>query len=61
MVFLMVNENKTLTPTWIAYINGIRLSTNYEGVLKSIRIYDGLNKIGRAILAFNLWGIFSDE
>ncbi len=50
----MVNENKTLTPTWIAYINGIRLSTNYEGVLKSIRIYDGLNKIGRAILAFNL-------
>ena len=49
----MPGENKTLTPTWIAYVDGARLGWKHEGALKSIRIHDGLNSIGTASL---VWG-----
>ena len=50
----MSSENKTLTPTWIAYVDGARLGWKHEGALKSIRIHDGLNSIGTASLVFDL-------
>ena len=50
----MPGENKTLTPTWIAYVDGARLGWKHEGALKSIRIHDGLNSIGTASLVFDL-------
>ena len=30
----MSDENKTLTPVWICYVDGKRLDTKHEGVLK---------------------------
>lgn len=58
----MSDENKTLTPVWIAYVDGKRLNTDYEGALKSIRINDGLNRIGKASMIFDLTAVdFEDE
>jgi phage protein D len=50
----MSSENKTLTPTWIAYVDGARLDWKHEGALKSVRVHDGLNSIGTASLVFDL-------
>ena len=32
----MSNENKTLVPVWIVYVDGKRLDTKHEGALKKI-------------------------
>ena len=50
----MSSENKTLPPTWIAYVDGARLDWKHEGALKSVRVHDGLNSIGTASLVFDL-------
>lgn len=42
----MADENKNLTPVWIAYVDGKRLSTDYEGALRKIYINDRLDFIG---------------
>ena len=44
----MPGENRTLTPVWIAYVDGMRLGTGYEGALKRIRIHDRLDFAGNA-------------
>ena len=44
----MPGENRTLTPVWIAYVDGRRLGTGYEGALKRIRIHDRLDFAGNA-------------
>ena len=48
----MSGENKTLTPVWIAYVDGMRLGTGYEGALKRIYIHDRLDFAGTASLLF---------
>ena len=48
----MTSENKTLTPVWIAYVDGMRLGTGYEGALKRIYIHDRLDFAGTASLLF---------
>ena len=48
----MSSENKTLTPVWIAYVDGVRLGTGYEGALKRIYIHDRLDFAGTASLLF---------
>ena len=48
----MPGENRTLTPVWIAYVDGVRLGTGYEGALKRIYIHDRLDFAGTASLLF---------
>ena len=48
----MTSENRTLTPVWIAYVDGMRLGTGYEGALKRIYIHDRLDFAGTASLLF---------
>ena len=48
----MTSENRTLTPVWIAYVDGVRLGTGYEGALKRIYIHDRLDFAGTARLLF---------
>ena len=50
----MSGENKTLTPVWIAYVDGKRLDTDYEGALKRIYIHDSLDSAGTASLLFDI-------
>ena len=50
----MSGENKTLTPVWIAYVDGVRLGTGYEGALKRIYIHDRLDFAGTASLLFGI-------
>ena len=50
----MPGENRTLTPVWIAYVDGVRLGTGYEGALKRIRIHDRLDFAGTASLLFGI-------
>ena len=50
----MPGENKTLTPVWIAYVDGVRLGTGYEGALKRIYIHDRLDFAGTASLLFGI-------
>lgn len=49
----MSNENKTLTPVWICYVDGKRLDTKHEGALKSIVVKDTLNGVGHCSLMFD--------
>ena len=48
----MPGENRTLTPVWIAYVDGVRLGTGYEGALRRIYIHDRLDFAGTASLLF---------
>ena len=48
----MPGENRTLTPVWIAYVDGRRLDTDYEGALKRIYIHDRLDFAGTASILF---------
>jgi phage protein D len=57
----MSDENKTLTPVWIAYVDGKRLSTDYEGALKKIYINDRLDFIGTASLLFDISAVDFDN
>ena len=57
----MPGENKTLTPTWIAYVDGARLGWKHEGALKSIRIHDRLSSIGTASLVFGMSALDFDN
>ena len=50
----MSGENRTLTPVWIAYVDGKRLDTDYEGALKRIYIHDSLDSAGTASLLFDI-------
>ena len=50
----MTSENRTLTPVWIAYVDGVRLGTGYEGALKRIYIHDRLDFAGTASLLFGI-------
>ena len=50
----MPGENRTLTPVWIAYVDGRRLDTGYEGALKRIHIHDRLDFAGNASLLFGI-------
>ncbi len=50
----MPGENRTLTPVWIAYVDGRRLGTDYEGALKRIYIHDRLDFAGNASLLFGI-------
>ena len=50
----MPGENRTLTPVWIAYVDGVRLGTGYEGALKRIYIHDRLDFAGTASLLFGI-------
>ena len=50
----MPGENRTLTPVWIAYVDGVRLGTGYEGALKRIYIHDRLDFAGTASLVFGM-------
>ena len=50
----MSGENKTLTPVWIAYVDGKRLDIDYEGALKRIYIHDSLDSAGTASLLFDI-------
>ena len=50
----MTSENRTLTPVWIAYVDGKRLDTGYEGALKRIYIHDRLDFAGTASLLFGI-------
>ena len=50
----MPGENRTLTPVWIAYVDGRRLGTGYEGALKRIYIHDRLDFAGTASLLFGI-------
>ncbi len=56
----MSDENKTLTPVWIAYVDGKRLNTDYEGALKSIQVMDCINGIGTAKMLFDMSAINFD-
>ena len=49
----MSDENKTLTPVWICYVDGKRLDTKHEGALKLIKVEDTLNGIGTCSLLFD--------
>lgn len=49
----MSDENKTLTPVWICYVDGKRLDTKHEGALKHIQVDDTLNGIGVCTLLFD--------
>lgn len=49
----MSDENKTLTPVWICYVDGKRLDTKHEGALKSITVRDRLNGIGQCEFLFD--------
>lgn len=49
----MADENKTLTPVWICYVDGKRLDTTHEGALKKIVVKDTLNGIGKCTLLFD--------
>lgn len=49
----MSDENKTLTPVWICYLDGKRLDTTHEGALKKISVKDTLNGIGQCTLLFD--------
>lgn len=57
----MADENKNLTPVWIAYVDGKRLSTDYEGALKKIYINDRLDFIGTASLLFDISAVDFDN
>lgn len=57
----MSNKNKTLTPVWIAYVDGKRLSTDYEGALRKIYINDRLDFIGSARLLFDISAVDFDN
>ena len=57
----MSEENKTLTPVWIAYVDGKRLNTDYEGALKSITVMDLINGIGTARMLFDMSAVNFDE
>ena len=57
----MADENKNLTPVWIAYVDGKRLSTDYEGALKKIYINDRLDFIGSASLLFDISAVDFDN
>lgn len=48
----MTSENRTLTPVWIAYVDGKRLDIDYEGALRRIYIHDSLDFAGTARLLF---------
>ena len=50
----MPGENRTLTPVWIAYVDGRRLDTGYEGALKRIYMHDRLDFAGTASLLFGI-------
>ncbi len=50
----MPGENRTLTPVWIAYVDGVRLGTGYEGALRRIYIHDRLDFAGTASLLFGI-------
>lgn len=49
----MSDENKTLTPVWICYVDGKRLDTKHEGALKKIVVKDTLNGVGLCSLLFD--------
>lgn len=49
----MSDENKTLTPVWICYVDGKRLDTKHEGALKKITVNDKLNGVGKCVLLFD--------
>lgn len=57
----MADENKNLTPVWIAYVDGKRLSTDYEGALRKIYINDRLDFIGSASLLFDISAVDFDN
>lgn len=57
----MADENKNLTPVWIAYVDGKRLSTDYEGALRKIYINDRLDFIGSASLLFDISAVVFDN
>lgn len=57
----MSDENKTLTPVWIAYVDGKRLNTDYEGAFKSINVMDCINGIGTARMLFDMSAVNFDE
>ena len=57
----MSEENKTLTPVWIEYVDGKRLNTDYEGALKSITVMDLINGIGTARMLFDMSAVNFDE
>lgn len=57
----MADENKNLTPVWIAYVDGKRLSTDYEGALRKIYINDRLDFIGSASLLFDISALDFDN
>lgn len=57
----MSDENKNLTPVWIAYVDGKRLSTDYEGALRKIYINDRLDFIGSASLLFDISAVVFDN
>ena len=50
----MPGENRTLTPVWIAYVDGVRLNTGYEGALRRIHMHDWLDFAGNASLLFGI-------
>ena len=50
----MSDENKTLTPVWIVYVDGKRLDTKHEGALKKIVVSDRLNGVGTFSLLFDV-------
>lgn len=57
----MSDKNKSLTPVWIAYVDGKRLSTDYEGALRKIYINDRLDFIGTASLLFDISAVDFDN
>jgi len=57
----MSDKNKSLTPVWIVYIDGKRLSTDYEGALRKIYINDRLDFIGSASLLFDISAVDFDN
>lgn len=57
----MADENKNLTPVWIAYVDGKRFSTDYEGALRKIYINDRLDFIGSASLLFDISAVDFDN
>ena len=50
----MPGENRTLTPVWIAYVDGVRLNTGYEGALRRIHMHDRLDFAGNVSLLFGI-------
>ncbi|MFC2280203.1 MAG: phage late control D family protein [Treponema socranskii subsp. buccale] len=49
----MSEENKKLTPIWIAHVDGKRLDTEHEGALIRIVVSDCLNGIGSCTFTFD--------